>query len=209
MTPLPPGLLADILARPDDDELRLVCADFWEDHGDAERAEFVRVQVAFARDFDDHEFAPRGEPLRKRIGELWDRGTDAGGWLELPAHWGIPYWKRGFVHGLQLSAADWLAHADAILAAQPVREVTLTTWPLMDGKAIHGGPAGYRLRGRQRIHFPEAKQLNDALREIVHAEWPDITFTMPPDPADAFQHITGADVLSHTLDVWGQPPGSI
>lgn len=38
-------------------------------------------------------------------------------------------YRRGFVTELITSAADWLQHADAILAAQPVREVTLTTMP--------------------------------------------------------------------------------
>ena len=35
--------------------------------------------------------------------------------------------RRGFVHAITCTAADWLTHADAILAAQPVEEVTLTT----------------------------------------------------------------------------------
>lgn len=38
-------------------------------------------------------------------------------------------YRRGFVASVTCTAADWLAHADAILAAQPVQEVTLTTWP--------------------------------------------------------------------------------
>lgn len=38
-------------------------------------------------------------------------------------------WRRGFVESITLPAADWLRHADALLAATPVREVHLTTWP--------------------------------------------------------------------------------
>lgn len=39
------ALLRDILAEPDDNGLRLIYADWLDDHGDADRAEFVRVQV--------------------------------------------------------------------------------------------------------------------------------------------------------------------
>src|SRR5260370_29053710 len=38
-------LLQAILDAPDDDGLRLIYADWLEEHGDAARAEFIRVQV--------------------------------------------------------------------------------------------------------------------------------------------------------------------
>src|SRR5262249_28074934 len=41
--------LADILERPDDDVPRLVYADWLEEHGQPERAEFIRVQCQIAR----------------------------------------------------------------------------------------------------------------------------------------------------------------
>src|SRR5262245_41658733 len=39
------ALLAAIRAAPDDDAPRLIFADWLEEHGDADRAEFIRVQV--------------------------------------------------------------------------------------------------------------------------------------------------------------------
>jgi uncharacterized protein (TIGR02996 family) len=42
-------LLRAICERPDDDAVRLVYADWLDDHGDADRAELIRVQVALAR----------------------------------------------------------------------------------------------------------------------------------------------------------------
>jgi uncharacterized protein (TIGR02996 family) len=44
-----PGLLADVLEHPDEDGPRLVFADWLEDQGDLDRAEFVRVQCELAR----------------------------------------------------------------------------------------------------------------------------------------------------------------
>ena len=43
------GLLQDILANPDDDAPRLVYADWLEEHGEADRAEFIRAQIEAAR----------------------------------------------------------------------------------------------------------------------------------------------------------------
>jgi uncharacterized protein (TIGR02996 family) len=42
------GLFDAILASPDDEALRLIHADWFEEHGDADRAEFVRLQCALA-----------------------------------------------------------------------------------------------------------------------------------------------------------------
>ena len=44
-----PALLAAVLADPDDDAPRLVLADWLEENGFTERAEFIRVQIELAR----------------------------------------------------------------------------------------------------------------------------------------------------------------
>jgi uncharacterized protein (TIGR02996 family) len=43
------GFLQDIVAHPEDDTPRLIYADWLEDHGDPDRAAFIRVQCALAR----------------------------------------------------------------------------------------------------------------------------------------------------------------
>jgi uncharacterized protein (TIGR02996 family) len=43
------AFLDAIIDAPDDDELRLVYADWLEEHGDPDRAEFIRVQIELAR----------------------------------------------------------------------------------------------------------------------------------------------------------------
>lgn len=43
------AFLRAIVARPDDDIPRLIFADWLDDHGEAERAEFIRVQCALAK----------------------------------------------------------------------------------------------------------------------------------------------------------------
>src|SRR5262249_33453659 len=86
--------LEDILAQPDDDLPRLIYADWLEDHGNAGRAEFIRVQCRLAR-------TPPGDPalvelhrrehdLPGRFGPAWTRGLPA--WLRSRV-----VFRRGFI----------------------------------------------------------------------------------------------------------------
>jgi len=128
-------LLRAVLAAPDDDAPRLVFADWLDEVGETERAEFIRIQVemegrprpAFGRNRKLYDALRRRE--RELYGEpggvcrrcAWHAPIPHGGWA-----WRL---RRGFVEVLTCTAADWLSHADAILVQQPIREVRLTTWP--------------------------------------------------------------------------------
>ena len=67
--------LATILDRPGEDGPRLVYADWLEEQGDADRAEFIRVQIELAY-LPDHDpkrdrLIDRESRLRNRHGEVW------------------------------------------------------------------------------------------------------------------------------------------
>jgi uncharacterized protein (TIGR02996 family) len=49
MNAVEPALLRAILDDPEDDGIRLIYADWLEEHGRAERAEFIRAQIEGAR----------------------------------------------------------------------------------------------------------------------------------------------------------------
>src|SRR5262245_50578595 len=77
--PTPPevlGLLADSKDNPEDDTPRLILADWLEDHGDAERAEFIRAQCRLAG-LPWH--APGWAALARRQRQLLERHRAA--WL--------------------------------------------------------------------------------------------------------------------------------
>ncbi len=75
--PVEQGFLQDILSHPQDDGVRLIYADWLEDHGDPARAEFIRCQLEL-------------EKLRKLLRETPTEGTLFGfpvhvtpsGWME-------------------------------------------------------------------------------------------------------------------------------
>jgi uncharacterized protein (TIGR02996 family) len=104
--------------------------------------------------------------------------------------------RRGFVEALTLTAAAWLTYADAITAAAPIQEVTLTTWP--EVRSVPYGLSRLVSDESPRFHehsliFPNMMgrlvrmiriegplDTGRATRELLAAEWPRIKFTLPP-----------------------------
>jgi uncharacterized protein (TIGR02996 family) len=133
-TDLAGAFLADIVAHPADDAPRLVYADWLEDHGEAGRAEFIRLQCELARmrpaewcvrEGDDYcrassRWKCRRCALRRRERELligspvaWGANGWFSDWLSglYPEHdlAGVAWtFRRGFVHTVRLPLAAWL-----------------------------------------------------------------------------------------------------
>jgi uncharacterized protein (TIGR02996 family) len=152
-------LLAAILAEPDEDIHRLAYADWLDENGRPERAEFIRAQVACSRYTDCPvrlSDLKRGRPVPLRCGacdyctsrrqseELSHRfpilppSIPAYGFCLDPGavDGNIPHGagltvtvRRGFVEHVTCPATEWIRHADDILREHPVTRVTLTTWP--------------------------------------------------------------------------------
>jgi uncharacterized protein (TIGR02996 family) len=115
------ALLRAIQEAPDDDAPRLIYADWLEERGDAERAEFIRVQCALARmdEYDD-----RRPALEARERELWTAHGKA---------WSAPLrpfsrkfdFRRGFPDEVLVPAKAFLDHAEKVFSAAPVFSVRL------------------------------------------------------------------------------------
>lgn len=197
----PDDILRAIIADPANDDLRLVFADLLDDRGEGERGEFIMVQCELRADFPrDKPFALGSEEMYDRWRYLMERERElirsyAWKWLRdsLPDALYADYdrWReegnvihskreegssltfsRGFVNEVRCTYADWVRHADAITARCPIERVTLTTMPgvleiyYLSAKHGFGGSLGNRI---------------DRWLEIIAAEWPRITFTLPAD----------------------------
>ena len=203
-------LLRNILAAPEDDAARLAYADRCEELGEAERAEFIRVQCELAKHAQIVRLKPGGalyvvpatggtptlvvndetqdiylgdahqdvSLLCRRERELLGEKVPGVRLTTGPVSRVIAFlrelpdglrlqgyqFRRGFVESVACAADDWLAHGDAVLAAQPVLEVRLTTWPDYNWvtRNLPGDlPPGYPFHRRSRI-------TKDALR----SRWP-------------------------------------
>ena len=143
------GLLLEILENPDDDLIRLVYADWLEDHGQEDRAELIRVGCARARSDVD----AREDPLYHRECELyaldhvrqvmlppgfdieWGKhvhndGVPWEGWLwktprivHLNRYVVSPILDRGFIGAINAPEDALLLHFETLWAMHPIRRV--------------------------------------------------------------------------------------
>src|SRR5262245_1762516 len=140
------ALIRSILSNPADDAPRLVYADWLEEHGRGEDAEFIRVQVELAHLGFDGGFhtdergrlrhsPPHVATLTERQMELW---FDNHGRPDLPAamaNWPVSpanppgirlRVRRGFIERLACPGDEFLAVAAELFARQPITHVRLS-----------------------------------------------------------------------------------
>ena len=118
------AFLRDIIEHRDDDAPRLVYADWLEDHGERDRAEFIRAQCRLAKLPEND---PRRPGLERRSEELL--GQHAGEWLRPLPEWAVrepPEWRRGFVAAVRAKGEDFLRGAEELLRLCPLEGACLT-----------------------------------------------------------------------------------
>lgn len=120
------ALIAAIREAPDDDSLRLICADWFEEQGgeaNAARAEFIRTQIQRANlppdDIRQSELQARELPLLKRWAPVW-----------CGSHFVFKKvrFRRGFIEYVHLHLQHFRHHRRQMFALEPVRDVSLTGW---------------------------------------------------------------------------------
>jgi uncharacterized protein (TIGR02996 family) len=128
------GLIAAIRAAPQDDAVRHVCADWFEEQGDEAglaRAEFIRTQIRRARlmpdDEEQSELAARELRLLKKYALAW-----------CGSHFAFRKvrFRRGFIEGVHLHLTHFLHHRRQMFALEPVLDVSLTGWIRAPGHLI-------------------------------------------------------------------------
>jgi uncharacterized protein (TIGR02996 family) len=115
------ALLAAILDSPDDDLPRLAYADWLEEHGDLERAGFIRLQLDLAK-------WPAWDPRYQRVVTLdpartlgSDRSEDLPPLQPDQLSWAQFPWWRGFPERVWGTIDAFLEHAEELFALAPVR----------------------------------------------------------------------------------------
>lgn len=115
------AFLEAILEHPDDDTPRLIFADWLEEHGDADRAEFIRLQCALAgKDLPSDrraEWDRRQQQLLEQHEKEWVR----------PIRRLIRGWKfhRGFIDEVIVSNDQFLDAAERIVRAAPIQNLKI------------------------------------------------------------------------------------
>jgi uncharacterized protein (TIGR02996 family) len=116
------GLLHAVIETPADDAPRLVFSDWLEEHGELDRAEFIRVQCEIARGVADRD---RLAELARREEELWEAHGAA--WLEEVPKWSRDKvaFRRGFASGIRCTPTQWLG-ARGLTRKAPIESLWVT-----------------------------------------------------------------------------------
>jgi uncharacterized protein (TIGR02996 family) len=137
--PTDEALLRAVLADPEDDAPRLIYADWLDEHGDCDRAEFIRLQIALARDGkDDPRLRQREHQLLTAHGPRW-----AGALEGTALSWTF---RRGFVEEAEVAAPVFLSRGESLFEVAPVRTVKLVRVGL-SGLRLASCPALARVVG--------------------------------------------------------------
>ncbi len=163
----PPGyepFLKAICENPDDDTVRLVYADWLEENGDPERAEFIRLQIAVPdrpREFD---------PRYARVEEL--RKLHSGKWrAEVPQVNGVTYgqFRRGFLDRVTFrNFQGFVARGGGLLTQIPACDVRLVQVQASDIGTLLSSPHVSQItlvRINAGIACPEV------IERLVATEW--------------------------------------
>jgi uncharacterized protein (TIGR02996 family) len=143
------AFLQAILDNPDDDAVRLVYNDWLEEHGQPDRAAFIRVQIALNALPDDDPRRPELEARERQLlgeyGEEWARslGPWATGWT----------FRRGFIEAVKLPAQAYLDHAAALRRRAPVRRFEVDLTEVRVPETVLGVFPGSMARGNLVLPF--------------------------------------------------------
>lgn len=180
MTNTEAGLLDDIIANPADDVPRLIYADWLEEHGQEERAEFIRVQIELTQcpdPFDNRELSIlyRAPAFLDFPGTKQDDfGWNGTGSTEIEYDSGVKtVFRRGFLTEVHAPFAVLAKHLPRLVWEHPIERVRVTD--------------------REPHQF------------TTHAEWgrwpgypgEDPKHTIPEDIWLMLQHATTTDVRQH------------
>ncbi len=119
MTSIASRLRDLVLASPKDPAIRSVYADALIQEGDP-RGTFIALQTHLEGAIPPD----KREAARQQIDALLRENQEK--WTEPTRGWAEVRFKRGFIYAIRATAESFVAHAPALLAAEPVLDVTLT-----------------------------------------------------------------------------------
>ena len=136
------ALAAAVANRPREETIRLAFADWFDDHDQPGRAAYIRAACAAARSRPGSE--ERADHLDRADDLLAAHEADwLGTWRDRLVDWEF---RRGFLHRVRMTAADFLADGADLLRAEPVVTVELVggdgkSLPADAVRAVVGSPA--------------------------------------------------------------------
>lgn len=121
-------LLQNIIEEPEDDGLRLIFADWCDDNGEPERAEFIRAQIENYRlcRLDAPAYSPERHDLLQTIDRLTPRTAD---WIldtvDRKTFIATVVWTRGFIDEVRCLPSVWCSYGPSVVRLHPIERVLI------------------------------------------------------------------------------------
>lgn len=124
------GLLGEMLSKPLDDGIRLVVADWLEDHAIELWPSFIRLSVEISvKSKEGGGFYEETDQYREDSEAWLSLFHSRKSWLPralVEGEGNVTWtWRRGFIEEIEVAPQDFLAVAPALFASHPVQKVTL------------------------------------------------------------------------------------
>jgi uncharacterized protein (TIGR02996 family) len=156
------AFLRAIADNPDDDLPRLVFADWLDEHGEPERAEFIRVQCELAGMTAND---PRRLALTVRQNELWSAHRDR--WLpSIPVGIQVSPFQRGFLAELQGAFSRFELCAE-LAVDHPIQRLSVFVSPREVRRLVRGS----WLRCVNHLHLEAGRIGNIGITALVRSEY--------------------------------------
>lgn len=156
------ALRSAVVANPDDDTPRLIFADWLDEHGQPDRAAFIRMQIDAAR---AEPWSPAAREAEHRADAVYGLGQPdwKPDWAESLA---VQY-HRGFVEGITVDAHAFPQLAERVFEQFPLRTLTLSRpWIAEDGVFSNSLNKAFGHPFLRRIHRLELNRVNIAPEEL-------------------------------------------
>jgi uncharacterized protein (TIGR02996 family) len=200
------ALLDAVIAHPDEDAVRLVYADWLQEHDRPERAEYIRLSIRLANlrygeeNFDSEvvRLLARRRPLVERYYKTWQRDFGS----RFPANRDVSFiFQRGFVEEVRCSVKYYLDNAERISRDAPIRWFWPNALAPISARRLTASPwigllRGIRIFDRERVlvllgcDAPGVRALDFSHRWPGGGDWNPVAVRMASHPGlAALKHI--------------------
>jgi len=115
------ALYRAVCENPDEDTPRLIYADWLEEHGEVDRAAFIRDQIEAAR---AEPFSVSARDAEDRANALLIKHWDE--WMVLPADSVLAFWfRRGFISEVVIEPGEFVSSAENLFNMHPIEALRL------------------------------------------------------------------------------------
>lgn len=129
------ALLAAVCAALDDDLPRLVYADWCDENGDPDRAEFIRTQIEIAKGAKGKKLAKLQKREKELLAEHWTEWTELVREFVDDRYSAEPFrFRRGFVEDISIHGEQLTEHGADLFEAAPIRTLRMAD---QDVESLH------------------------------------------------------------------------